>query len=103
MLENFPRVNLAVREGRFSALGSPDEWDISPEDAWEVRDYCVYVLAFYRENGVGGYPTRDDVHFFEQTIAKIDSMLHGGGWLWTRPDALEEDILAGRQLTFDID
>jgi len=99
MLEKFPLVSLAIREGRFSALGSPDEWEITPEDAWQVRDYCEYVLTFYRENGVSA---RDDVYFFEQTIHKIDSMLRGGGWLWNRPSALEADIVAGRQLTFDI-
>lgn len=99
MLERFPRVSLAIREGRFSALGDPDEWDITPEDAWSIRDYCDYVLDYYRVNLCG---TRDDVHFFIKTRSKIDSMLAGGGYLWQRPDCLEQDIAAGRQLTFDI-
>ena len=99
MVENFPLVSRAMREGRFSALGSPDDWTITPEDAWEIRDYCNYVLEFYRSNRVG---TRDDLHFFNQVIAKVDSMLAGGGYLWARPDTLEADIAAGRQLTFDI-
>lgn len=99
MTENYPLVSRAMAEGRFSALGDPDDWDITPEDAWSVRDYCEYVLTFYRENGVGD---RDDIHFFNSTVSKIDSMLSGGGWLWSRPSALEADIIAGRQLTFDI-
>jgi len=99
MVENFPRVALAMREGRFSALGNPDEWEITETDAWEIRDYCEYVLDFYRDNGVA---TREDIYFFQHTISKVDSMLASGGWLWNRPGALEADIEAGRQLTFDI-
>ena len=99
MLENFPRVELAMREGRFSALGDPDDWEITEKDAWAIRDYCLYVLSFYRDNGVA---TRADIHFFDQTINKVDSMLAGGGWLWSRPSVLEDDIASGRQLTLDI-
>jgi len=100
MLERFPLVSRAMQEGRFSALGSPDDWEITPDDAWEVRDYCSYVLDWYRVN-LSGSPA--DMHFFEQTRSKVDSMLSGGGWLWDRPTALEHDIAAGNQLTFDID
>lgn len=100
MLENFPLVTLAIQEGRFSALGNPDEWEITPEEAWSVRDYCQYVLDFYRENGVA---TKDDIHFFEHTRGKVDSMLAGGGWLWQRPSVLECDIANGSQVTFDIE
>ncbi len=99
MLENYPLVSRAMAEGRFSALGNPDGWEITPDEAWSIRDYCMYVLDFYRDNGVA---TREDIHFFNQVISKIDSMLAGGGWLWNRPSVLEDDILSGRQLTFDI-
>jgi len=99
MLENFPAVELAIRQGRFSALGNPDEWEITPSEAWEIRDYCLYVLDFYRSNGVA---TREDIYFFTETISKVDSMLSGGGNLWKRPSVLEDDIEAGRQLQFDI-
>ena len=99
MLENFPGVELAIRQGRFSALGSPDEWEITPSEAWEIRDYCVYVLDFYRTNGVA---TREDIYFFTDTIHKVDNMLASGGYLWQRPSALEDDIEAGRQLQLDI-
>jgi len=99
MLENFPLVSRAMREGRFSALGDPDDWEITEADAWSVRDYCLYVLDFYRDNGVASV---DDIYFFEQTISKVDCMLRSGGWLWNRPSILEDDIAAGRQLTLDI-
>lgn len=99
MVEKFPRVALALRQGRFSALGEPGEWEISPADAFEIRDYCEYCIKFYRENGVRN---EDDVQFFLQTMQKIDNMLAGGGWLWSRPSVLEQDIESGNQLTFDI-
>ncbi len=99
MLENFPGVSLAIRQGRFSALGSPDEWEISPDEAWEIRDYCEYCIRFYRENGVN---QADDVYFFTQTMSRIDAMLAGGGWLWNRPTVLEQDIESGIQVTFEI-
>lgn len=99
MLENFPGVELAIRQGRFSALSDPNEWEITPSEAWEIRDYCIYVLDFYRDNGVA---TREDIHFFTHTIRKVDSMLAGGGYLWKRPTNLEDDIAAGRQLQFEI-
>ena len=100
MLENFPLVSRAMAEGRFSALGSPDEWELSERDAWQIRDYCVYVLDFYRDNGVA---SRDDIYFFQQTISKVDCMLRGGGYLWNRPTALEDDIAAGRQTTLYVE
>ena len=92
-------MELALREGRFSALGSPDEWEITPEDAFEIRDYCNYVLAFYARNKCG---TNDDRRFFQGVISKVDTMLASGGYLWSRPSVLEQDIESGRQLTLDI-
>ena len=99
LTENFPRVELALREGRFSALGSPDEWEITPEDAYEIGEYCRYVLKFYRRNKCG---TSADRRFFEYTTSKVDNMLASGGYLWKRPSVLEQDIESGRQLTLDI-
>lgn len=97
--ENYPLVSRALAEGRFNANSGPDEWEITPEDAWQIRDYCEYVIEFYRST-MSGSPS--DVYFFSTVISKVDSMLAGGGWLWNRPSQLEEDILNGDQLTFDI-
>lgn len=99
MLENYPAVAAAMRQGRFNANGEPSEWEITPEEAWQIRDYCEYVIQFYRDT-YSGSPS--DVYFFTTVISKVDSMLAGGGWLWNRPEQLEEDILSGKQLTFDI-
>lgn len=99
MLERFPDVALAMRQGRFSALSDPDDWDITPAEAFSIRDYIIYVLAFYRTNLCG---TQEDLFFFEQTLRKVDAMLAGGGWLWSRPSALEQDIDSGVQRTLDI-